>query len=144
MRGPLDRNHRGWVWETAADGGGSNGSRNRLWKAALQRLADELGWPVSVCHFPPGTSKWNKIEHRLFSQIGINWRGQPLTTHEVVVKLIGRTTNASGRTVRARLDRRKYPAGRKVSAAVWGTLRLRPEKFHGDGNYTIHPREVER
>ena len=127
-----------------ADGGGSNGSRNRLWKAALQGLADELGVPVSVCHFPPGTSKWNKIEHRLFSQIGINWRGEPLTSHEVVVGLIGRTTNASGLTVRARLDRRKYPAGRKVSAAVWDTIRLRPETFHGDWNYTIRPRKVER
>jgi transposase len=127
-----------------ADGGGSNASRSRLWKAALQGLADELGLPISVCHFPPGTSKWNKIEHRLFSQIGINWRGEPLTSHEVVVKLIGRTTNASGLRVRAKLDRRAYPAGRKVSAEEWDTLRLRPEKFHGDWNYTIQPRKVER
>src|SRR5438445_12864386 len=84
-----------------ADGGGSNASRSRTWKAALQGLADELGMSISVCHFPPGTSKWNKIEHRLFSQIGINWRGEPLTSHEVLVKLIGGTTNEGGLTVKA-------------------------------------------
>lgn len=127
-----------------ADGGGSNASRSRLWKAALQGLADELGLAISVCHFPPGTSKWNKIEHRLFSQIGINWRGEPLTSHEVIVKLIGRTTNTSGLTVRAKLDRRKYPAGRKVSPEEWARLRLKPDAFHGDWNYTIRPRKVEQ
>jgi transposase len=127
-----------------ADGGGSNASRSRLWKAALQALADELGLPISVCHFPPGTSKWNKIEHRLFSQIGINWRGEPLTSHEVVVKLIGRTTNTSGLKVRAKLDRRKYPAGQKVSPEEWGRIRLKPDAFHGDWNYTIRPRKAER
>ena len=123
-----------------ADGGGSNASRNRLWKAALQELADELGMAVSVCHFPPGTSKWNKIEHRLFSQIGINWRGQPLTSHEVVVKLIGSTTNSSGLKVRARLDKRKYAAGKKVGSEQRKRIRLKRSRFHGDWNYTIEPR----
>jgi DDE family transposase len=127
-----------------ADGGGSNSSRSRTWKAALQDLADELRIEISVCHFPPGTSKWNKIEHRLFSQIGINWRGQPLTSHEVIVKLIGGTTNDSGLKVRAKLDRKKYPAGKKVPAEIWKKIRLRPDKFHGDWNYTIQPRKVER
>jgi hypothetical protein len=127
-----------------ADGGGSNASRSRTWKAALQDLADELGMAITVCHFPPGTSKWNKIEHRLFSQIGINWRGQPLTSHEVIVKLIGRTTNASGLKVRAKLDRRKYPAGKKIEAATWNRIRLRLNRFHGDWNYTILPRKVEQ
>jgi Rhodopirellula transposase DDE domain len=123
-----------------ADGGGSNSSRSRTWKAALQELADELGMEISVCHFPPGTSKWNKIEHRLFSQIGINWRGRPLTSHEVIVKLIGSTTNSSGLKVRARLDQRKYAAGKKVAAEQWQKIRIRPDKFHGEWNYTIQPR----
>jgi len=126
-----------------ADGGGSNSSRSRTWKAALQDLADELRIEISVCHFPPGTSKWNKIEHRLFSQIGINWRGQPLTSHEVIVELIGGTTNDSGLKVRAKLDRKKYPAGKKVPAEIWKKIRLRPDKFHGDWNYTIQPRKLE-
>jgi len=127
-----------------ADGGGSNASRSRLWKASLQGLADELGLPVSVCHFPPGTSKWNKIEHRLFSQIGINWRGRPLTSHEVIVKLIGSTTNAFGLKVRAKLDKRKYPAGQKIAAEQWRKILLKPGKFHGDWNYTIRPRKCPR
>ena len=123
-----------------ADGGGSNASRSRTWKAALQGLADELGMSISVCHFPPGTSKWNKIEHRLFSQIGINWRGEPLTSHEVIVKLIGGTTNEGGLTVKARLDKRKYATGQKVDPQTWKALNLHPDKFHGDWNYTIKPR----
>jgi hypothetical protein len=124
-----------------ADGGGSNGSRNRTWKAELQKLADELAMTISVCHFPPGTSKWNKIEHRLFSQIAINWRGEPLTSHEVIVKLIGRTTNESGLKVRARLDKRRYPAGRSVGKEEWAALRLVHDPFHGDWNYSIKPRK---
>ena len=127
-----------------ADGGGSNASRSRTWKAALQDLADELGMAITVCHFPPGTSKWNKIEHRLFSQIGINWRGQPLISHEVIVRLIGATTNASGLKVRAKLDRRKYMAGKKVEAERWNRIRLRAHRFHGDWNYTILPSKVEQ
>jgi hypothetical protein len=123
-----------------ADGGGSNSSRSRAWKAALQELADELGMPVSVCHFPPGTSKWNKIEHRLFSQIAINWRGQPLSSHEVIVELIASTTNEGGLTVKAKLDKRKYPTGRKIDAETWQALNLQPDTFHGDWNYTIKPR----
>ena len=123
-----------------ADGGGSNSSRSRTWKAALQELADELGMVISVCHFPPGTSKWNKIEHRLFSQIGINWRGRPLTSHEVIVKLIGNTTNSSGLKVRSRLDKRKYAAGKKVATEQWKGIRIRRDKFHGEWNYTIQPR----
>jgi hypothetical protein len=122
-----------------ADGGGSNASRSRAWKASLQDLADQLGLAISVCHFPPGTSKWNKIEHRLFSWIGINWRGQPLTSHEVIVRLIGGTTNGSGLRVRAKLDRRRYPPGRKILAEQWDRIRLRPDRFHGDWNYTIQP-----
>jgi hypothetical protein len=122
-----------------ADGGGSNASRSRSWKASLQDLADELGVPISVCHFPPGTSKWNKIEHRLFSWIGVNWRGKPLTSHDVIVKLIGNTTNGSGLKVRAKLDKRKYPAGKKIAAEQWKRIELRPDKFHGDWNYTIRP-----
>lgn len=123
-----------------ADGGGSNSSRSRSWKASLQELADELGMAISVCHFPPGTSKWNKIEHRLFSQIGINWRGRPLTSHEVIVELIGRTTNSSGLKVRARLDKKKYAAGKKVAAEEWNRIRLKRCRFHGDWNYTIQPK----
>jgi Rhodopirellula transposase DDE domain len=124
-----------------ADGAGSNGSWRRLWKVALQSLVGRLGLPIHVCHFPPGTSKWNKIEHRLFSWIGVNWRGEPLTSHEVIVKLIGRTTNASGLKVRAKLDKRKYPAGKKIAAEQWKRIDLRPDKFHGDWNYTIRPRK---
>lgn len=123
-----------------ADGGGSNSSRSRTWKAALQELADELGMAISVCHFPPGTSKWNKIEHRLFSQIGINWRGRPLVSHEVIVQLIGSTTNASGLKVLAQLDTRKYAAGKKVDAEQWNRIQLKRSRFHGDWNYTIEPR----
>jgi transposase len=121
-----------------ADGGGSNGSRTRLWKVALQELADELGLAITVCHFPPGTSKWNKIEHRLFSQITLNWRGRPLTSHEVIVNLIGNTTNAQGLRVRAALDKRRYPTGVKTTATEFSQVNLHPAAFHGDWNYTIH------
>ena len=123
-----------------ADGGGSNGSRSRLWKVALQELADELRLKITVCHFPPGTSKWNKIEHRMFSQITLNWRGRPLTSHEVVVNLIGSTTNQHGLKVRAALDARRYPTGVKVSAHELNQVNLHPATFHGDWNYTIRPR----
>lgn len=123
-----------------ADAGGSNGSRLRLWKWELQRLADELVLPISVCHFPPGTSKWNKVEHRLFSFISSNWRGEPLVNYETVVNLISRTTTTTGLKVSCRLDRRKYQVGRKVSAEDWATLNLFRNDFHGDWNYTIRPR----
>ncbi len=123
-----------------ADGGGSNGWRLRLWKLALQTFADEIGLPVSVCHFPPGTSKWNKIEHRLFSFISSNWRGEPLRDYETVVKLIAKTTTATGLTVTCRLDRRKYPTGRRVTKAEMQGLHLLPDRFHGEWNYSISPR----
>ncbi len=123
-----------------ADGGGSNGSRVRLWKLELQKLADETGLEVSVCHLPPGTSKWNKIEYRLFSFITQNWRGQPLVSHEVIVNLIASTTTRSGLHVRSQLDTGKYPKGIKVSQAEFATIRLRPDAFHGDWNYSITPR----
>jgi len=123
-----------------ADGGGSNGSRLRLWKVELQALADETGLAISVCHFPPGTSKWNKIEHRLFSFISSNWRGEPLRDYETIVRLISHTTTAKGLTVTCRLDRRKYPTGRKVTDEEMQRLNLERHKFHGDWNYTIRPR----
>ena len=124
-----------------ADAGGSNGSRLRLWKWELQRLADELQLPIAVCHFPPGTSKWNKVEHRLFSFISSNWRGEPLVDYATVVNLISKTVTTTGLKVSCRLDRRRYPIGRKVSAKEWGTIQLRRDDFHGDWNYTIHPRQ---
>lgn len=122
-----------------ADGGGSNGYRSRLWKLELQRLASETGLEVTACHFPPGTSKWNKIEHRLFSHITMNWRGRPLVSHAVVVSLIGATTTASGLRVKARLDKKKYPTGVQVPDEQMKTLKLRPHRFHGDWNYTLAP-----
>ncbi len=122
-----------------ADGGGSNGSRLRLWKLELQRLADETGLSLSICHFPPGTSKWNKIEHRLFSFISSNWRGEPLRDYETIVNLIARTTTAKGLKVKCRLDRRKYPTGRKVSEEEMRRVNLHRNKFHGDWNYLIKP-----
>jgi hypothetical protein len=122
-----------------ADGGGSNGSRSRLWKVALQGLADELGLVISVCHFPPGTSKWNKIEHRLFSQIAVNWRGRPLTSLEVVVQLIGDTQTTTGLHVRAELDDNRYPTGTQVTDEQLAAVRLRRAKFHGEWNYTVRP-----
>jgi hypothetical protein len=122
-----------------ADGGGSNGSRLRLWKLELQKLADETGLALSICHFPPGTSKWNKIEHRLFSFISSNWRGEPLRDYETIVNLIARTTTAKGLKVKCRLDRRKYPTGRKVSDQEMQRVNLERNKFHGDWNYVIKP-----
>jgi len=123
-----------------ADAGGSNGSRLRLWKWELQRLSDELGIPIAVCHFPPGTSKWNKVEHRLFSFISSNWRGEPLDDYATVVNLIAKTTTATGLAVACRLDRRRYPIGRKISDKEWETINLLRDDFHGDWNYTIKPR----
>jgi hypothetical protein len=125
-----------------ADGGGSNSSRVRLWKVELQKLADELGMQISVCHFPPGTSKWNKIEHRLFSFISMNWRGKPLLTYQVIVSLIAATTTKAGLKVRAALDSETYPSGTKVSDAAVKELRLKREAFHGDWNYTLTPRKA--
>ena len=122
-----------------ADGGGSNGYRLRLWKLELQRLVDDLSFPVTLCHLPPGTSKWNKIEHRLFSFITQNWRGKPLITHQVIVSLIAATTTTSGLVVRSRLDARHYPKGRRVSDAQLARVNLTPHAFHGEWNYTIHP-----
>lgn len=124
-----------------ADGGGSNGSRVRLWKLELQTLADELGIPIAVSHFPPGTSKWNKIEHRLFSFISQNWRGKPLVSHEVIVNLIASTTTQKGLLVRAQLDTTKYPAGRKVREQEIAELDLRRDNFHGEWNYALFPRK---
>jgi hypothetical protein len=122
-----------------ADGGGSNGYRLRLWKLELQRLVDEVGFPVTVCHLPPGTSKWNKIEHRLFSFITQNWRGKPLVTHQVIVSLIAATTTKTGLSIRSRLDARTYPKGRRVSDAQLARVNVAPHAFHGEWNYTIHP-----
>jgi hypothetical protein len=123
-----------------ADAGGSNGSRLRLWKWELQTFADETGRSLSVCHFPPGTSKWNKVEHRLFSFISSNWRGEPLRDYETIVNLIARTTTAKGLNVICRLDRRKYPTGREVSDDDMNTVHVARNRFHGDWNYVITPR----
>ncbi len=124
-----------------ADGGGSNGSRCRLWKVEVQRLADELGFPITVCHFPPGTSKWNKIEHRLFCHITENWRGRPLINHEVIVSLIANTTTKAGLRIKAELDAGQYPTGLKVTDEQIRAVNLFPADFHGeDWNYTIKPR----
>lgn len=122
-----------------ADGGGSNGSRCRLWKVALQELAARLGMPIHVCHFPPGTSKWNKIEHRMFCHITQNWRGQPLVSHEVIINLIANTTTKSGLKIRAELDRGSYPTGLKISDVDLAKLNLKQATFHGDWNYTLLP-----
>ncbi len=122
-----------------ADSGGSNGSRNRLWKLALQEFSNRTGLEVEVCHFPPGTSKWNKIEHRLFCHVTRNWQGRPLETYEIVVNLIGSTTTESGLKVRAELDPRTYEKGRKVSDAELAQVNLTPSRFHGDWNYVIRP-----
>ena len=122
-----------------ADAGGSNGSRLRLWKLELQKLANETRLSISVCHFPPGTSKWNNVEHRLFSFISSNWRGEPLRDYETIVNLIARTTTAKGLKVTCRLDRRKYPTGRRITAEEMKRVNLERNKFHGDWNYVIHP-----
>jgi len=123
-----------------ADGGGSNGSRTKLWKMALQKLADETGMAISVCHFPPGTSKWNKIEHRMFCHITENWRGKPLVSHEVIVNLIGNTTTQKGLRIRAELDRQTYPTGIKIADADLAELMIEKSEFHGEWNYRISPR----
>jgi hypothetical protein len=123
-----------------ADAGGSNSARSRLWKVELQRFADRTGLTISVSHFPPGTSKWNKIEHRLFCHITENWRGRPLVDHETVVQLIGSVRTTTGLTVRAQLDTRAYPTGVRVPDAEMDTLRITHADFHGDWNYTLHPR----
>jgi Rhodopirellula transposase DDE domain len=123
-----------------ADGGGSNGSRSRLWKVALQDLASQLGIPIHVCHFPPGTSKWNKIEHRMFCHITQNWRGRPLLNHDVIVNLIANTATQYGLTIRAELDTASYPTGIKVSDVELATVNLLPAAFHGEWNYAIAPR----
>ena len=124
-----------------ADSGGSNSSRSRLWKWELQRMADATGLTVHVCHFPPGTSKWNKIEHRMFSFITKNWRAKPLTSLAVIVSLIAATKTGEGLRIRCELDEGKYPKGRKVTDAEMASLNLRPASFHGDWNYTLRPRK---
>jgi len=125
-----------------ADGGGSNGSRLRLWKLELQKFATETGLSISVCHFPPGTSKWNKIEHRLFSFISSNWRGEPLRDYETIVNLIAKTTTAKGLKVTCRLDRRKYPIGVKVTDKEMEVVNLERDRFHGEWNYVIKPARI--
>jgi hypothetical protein len=127
-----------------ADAGGSNGARVRLWKWELHRLAARTGLAITVLHFPPGTSKWNKIEHRLFSYISRNWRGQPLVSLAVIVNLIAATRTATGLRVRCELDRGVYPRGQAISAAQLATLHLEPHRFHGDWNYTLHPGRPQR
>jgi len=122
-----------------ADCGGSNGHRVRLWKIALQNLANEAGLRISVCHFPPGTSKWNKIEHRMFSHISMNWRGKPLISHEVIVNLIGNTTTRTGLTIKAELDTSAYEKGKKVTEAELAQVNLERADFHGEWNYSITP-----
>jgi transposase len=129
-----------------ADAGGSNGYRVRLWKVELAALATEIGRPITVCHFPPGTSKWNTIEHRLFAHISMNWRGRPLTSHEVIVNLIGATTTRTGLTVHAEANPNTYPRGIKVTKQEMDAIdpQLRPDAFHGDWNYTLRPRTTRR
>jgi len=122
-----------------ADCGGSNGNRLRLWKVALQRLADDSGLQIAVCHFPPGTSKWNKIEHRLFSYIARNWRGQPLVSRQAVVSLIAATTSTKGLKVYAQLDENAYERGIKISDTEIAAVNLHPDEFHGEWNYLIKP-----
>jgi hypothetical protein len=122
-----------------ADSGGSNAARSRGWKMALQRLADETGIRITVAHFPPGTSKWNKIEHRMFCHITQNWRGRPLLTHDVIVNLIANTTTRAGLTIKAKLDKRTYPLGVEFTKAEFSTLNIKPASFHGDWNYVITP-----
>jgi Rhodopirellula transposase DDE domain len=126
-----------------ADGGGSNGSRSRLWKVALQRLADERGRRLSVGHFPPGTRKGNKIEHRRLSHLSMNWRSKPLTSHEVIVNLIAKTTTQTGWTIHAELDTHQYPTGIKVTDQELETVRLHKADFHGEWNYTILPTSLD-
>jgi len=122
-----------------ADGGGSNGHRTRLWKLELQRFADESGLDLTVAHYPPGTSKWNKIEHRMFCHITENWRGRPLESVETIVSLIGSTTTKAGLRIKAALDKNSYAKGITVSDAELASVNVRPARFHGDWNYTIRP-----
>jgi hypothetical protein len=124
-----------------ADAGGSNSYRSHVWKYELQRVADKLDLAIHVSHFPPGTSKWNKVEHRLFSFISINWRGRPLRSYETVINLIANTTNRGGLVVRARLDRRRYPTGKKVTPKQLRELKIERDDFHGDWNYVLRPRQ---
>jgi DDE family transposase len=123
----------------SADAGGSNGPRLRAWKVELQAFANEIGLPITVCHYPPGTSKWNKIEHRLFSFISITWKGQPLISYQTVVNLIAATRTRSGLTVKAVLDRHQYQTGAKVTTEDFATVRLKSHAFHPDWNYTLLP-----
>ena len=125
-----------------ADGGGSNGSRVRLWKLELQMLANEIGIPIRVCHYPPGTSKWNKIEHRLFSFITMNWRGEPLVSHEVMLNLIANTKTKTGLSVKVELDKSVYPKGVKVADAIMASININRDDFHGDWNYSICPHQI--
>ncbi len=127
-----------------ADSGGSNGYRLRQWKVELQRLADSTRLTITVCHFPPATSKWNKVEHRLFSFISSNWRGEPLRDYETIVQLIAGTTTAKGLKVTCRLDRRRYATGRKISDAKYAAVHVVPHAFHGEWNYSIRPRRPRR
>jgi hypothetical protein len=124
-----------------ADSGGSNSSRSRLWKVELQKLSNETGLEIEVCHFPPGTSKWNKIEHRLFCHVTRNWQGQPLETYEMVVNLIGSTTTTSGLKVYADLDPSKYEKGRKVTNVELAQVNITPSRFHGEWNYVLRPKQ---
>jgi hypothetical protein len=127
-----------------ADGGGSNGSRCRLWKVALQELADQLEFPIHVCHFPPGTSKWNKIEHRMFCHITQNWRGRPLVSHDVIINLIASTSTEKGLKIKAELDRGTYPTGIKVTDQELAAVNIKPAAFHGDWNYCIFPNRCKK
>jgi hypothetical protein len=122
-----------------ADAGASNGYRLRLWKVELTRLAADTGLEITVCHYPPGTSKWNKVEHRLFSHISMNWRARPLTSHEVVVELISATTTSTGLAVHAELDTETYPKGIKITKQQLAAVPLTRHEFHGEWNYTVHP-----
>lgn len=122
-----------------ADGGGSNGSRSHLWKVALQNLSNQIELDIHVCHFPPGTSKWNKIEHKMFCHITENWRGRPLISHEVMVNLIGHTTTKSGLKIKAKLDRKSYETGKKVTKEELQKVKIQKDEFHGEWNYTISP-----
>ncbi len=123
-----------------ADGGGSNGRRSRLGKVALQGLADAIGLRIAVCHFPPGTSQWNTIEHRMFCHITENWRGRPLVSRSVVVSLIGSTRTKAGLKINAELDTNAYPTGLKVTDEEFARIRIKKAKFHGEWNHTISPR----
>jgi hypothetical protein len=128
----------------AADGGGSNGYRLRIWKVELKSLANGLGFPITVCHLPPGASKWNKIEHRLVSSIKQNWRGKLLVTHQVIVSLLAATTTKTGLRVRSQIDPRVYVKGRRVSDTQLAEVHLEPDAFHGEWSYTIRPADEPR